>query len=327
MQITDNELPCHISFKSYLYGEDIDHLTVEISVDGGSDWESLFEVEGNQGPAWTSYSLELDAVTITYFQLRFRVSGSFGSRGDVALDDIRLHGIELVDQNLYTFYADSDDDGFGNPGISIQLCRDEPPAGYSRHALDCNDQDATIHPNAMEIPCNLVDENCNGMEDDGDPQNPMTATLLTLQNEDCPGSMNGSLALMVNGGIPPYAYNWNTGDTASALSNLGKGIYSCTISDATGCLIFGGNYEVKVENELDFILSGETQPTCENNEDGELEILIGGGTPPYSLLWNTGDTTNKIENLASGNYQLTVTDQVGCFLPESDIFTESESRV
>ena len=35
---------------------------------------------------------------------------------------------------------------------------------------------------------------------------------------------------------------------------------------------------------------------------------VFGGTPPYSYLWNTGDTTTTLNNLSVGSYQLTITD-------------------
>ena len=38
-----------------------------------------------------------------------------------------------------------------------------------------------------------------------------------------------------------------------------------------------------------------------------------GGTPPYGLLWNTGDTTQNITKSATGLYSVTVTDAEGCF--------------
>ncbi len=60
-------------------------------------------------------------------------------------------------------YADSDGDGFGNAAASIQACA--ATAGYVDNALDCNDNDSAIHPNATEI-CNNLDDDCNGLIDE-----------------------------------------------------------------------------------------------------------------------------------------------------------------
>ena len=38
------------------------------------------------------------------------------------------------------------------------------------------------------------------------------------------------------GGIAPYSYMWNTGDTTLSLSNLLPGDYSLTITDSPGCV-------------------------------------------------------------------------------------------
>ena len=39
-------------------------------------------------------------------------------------------------------------------------------------------------------------------------------------------------------------------------------------------------------------------------------IVVSGGTAPYTYLWNSGQTTSSISNLAAGNYTVTVTDAV-----------------
>lgn len=52
---------------------------------------------------------------------------------------------------------DNDNDGYGSPG-SI-LCT-------NGSVTDCDDSNATIHPNATEI-CNDTDDNCNGQTDEG----------------------------------------------------------------------------------------------------------------------------------------------------------------
>ncbi|HRG88820.1 MAG TPA: hypothetical protein PLW44_07370, partial [Chitinophagales bacterium] len=49
------------------------------------------------------------------------------------------------------------------------------------------------------------------------------------------GSSNGAVAITTYGGTPPYSYNWSIGSSASTVSGLGIGLYSATVTDATGC--------------------------------------------------------------------------------------------
>ena len=45
------------------------------------------------------------------------------------------------------------------------------------------------------------------------------------------------LIVNVNGGIPPYNYLWNTGDTVQTITPSSNGIYSCNVIDKEGCNI------------------------------------------------------------------------------------------
>ena len=64
-------------------------------------------------------------------------------------------------QNIY--YVDSDQDGFGNPEISIEAC--QPPTGFVENGDDCNDTNADAYPGAEEI-CDNLDNNCDGTIDE-----------------------------------------------------------------------------------------------------------------------------------------------------------------
>ncbi len=70
---------------------------------------------------------------------------------------------------VYTYYFDADGDGFaGLSPDSLSTCADTPPAGYVANQLDCDDANAAIRPNAVEL-CDGVDNDCNGLMDDGIP--------------------------------------------------------------------------------------------------------------------------------------------------------------
>jgi large repetitive protein len=108
------------------------------------------------------------------------------SANDDDCDDFRANvnpgGIELcdgidndcdteVDEGLResVFYVDGDGDGYGNPELDLAVTLCAAPPGYVDSTLvDCNDGNANINPDAVEI-CDLIDNNCNDRVDDDDP--------------------------------------------------------------------------------------------------------------------------------------------------------------
>ena len=73
----------------------------------------------------------------------------------------------------FTYYADADNDGFGNPTSTITAC--SVPAGYVTNNTDCDDTKNTVRPNAPEIGYNLTDDDCDGLIDEGFP--PIVSTI------------------------------------------------------------------------------------------------------------------------------------------------------
>ncbi|MBL4704149.1 MAG: T9SS type A sorting domain-containing protein [Flavobacteriales bacterium] len=55
-----------------------------------------------------------------------------------------------------------------------------------------------------------------------------------------------------------------------------------------------------------------TDETSLLSGDGTATANPSGGTPPYSYMWNTGETTSNIGGLIPGLYNCTVTDANGC---------------
>ena len=44
---------------------------------------------------------------------------------------------------------------------------------------------------------------------------------------------------------------------------------------------------------------------------GFAQVIVTGGTSPYTYQWNTGETTDRITNLTAGTYQVTISDAAG----------------
>ncbi len=80
--------------------------------------------------------------------------------------------------NKTTFYADADDDGYGDVNTSDMACiAPTSPTAFVEDSADCDDADASIHPGALET-CDGVDEDCDGMTDED-----VTSTLWYLDGD------------------------------------------------------------------------------------------------------------------------------------------------
>ena len=80
-----------------------------------------------------------------------------------------------------TVYADSDGDGYGNPSQSMSTCTAE--TGWVDNAEDCDDGNAAINSDSVEI-CDSIDNDCDGLIDDEDDSlDPVTATPYYQDND------------------------------------------------------------------------------------------------------------------------------------------------
>lgn len=93
-------------------------------------------------------------------------------------DDIDNNCNSIIDDgSSFTFYADADNDGFGNSTVSLQACN--APAGYVVDNSDCNDNDPNINPNSTEL-CDNIDNNCNNIVDENCPLAPCDGINLNI---------------------------------------------------------------------------------------------------------------------------------------------------
>ena len=77
-----------------------------------------------------------------------------------------------IDENTQnTYYSDADNDGFGDINAPLYGC--SLSEGFVENATDCNDNDTLINPASSEY-CDTIDNNCNGLIDDGEAEDAPT---------------------------------------------------------------------------------------------------------------------------------------------------------
>lgn len=140
----------------------------------------------------------------------------------------------------------------------------------------------------------------------------VTPLVVSLERTlvDCFGDSTGTASLSTTGGTPPYSYSWSNGATDADLENLPAGVYGYTVTDANGCTKSGDFSIIEPCPILPNAI--KTDITCFGDDDGTASLDPQMGTPPFTILWSTGDTTRDLTNLTPGPYSYTITDANGC---------------
>uniref|UniRef100_UPI003216531F Ig-like domain-containing protein n=1 Tax=uncultured Draconibacterium sp. TaxID=1573823 RepID=UPI003216531F len=126
----------------------------------------------------------------------------------------------------------------------------------------------------------------------------------------CYGDSTGSIDLTVSGGIAPYTFLWSNGEITEDISNLIAGTYGVVVADSLNCT---DSIMIEIVQPDSFYISDVIIDSAESSTDvGSIFIEVEGGTPEYSFAWNTGDTTQNLENQPPGTYTIVVTDANGC---------------
>jgi hypothetical protein len=144
---------------------------------------------------------------------------------------------------------------------------------------------------------------------------------LEVQSTTC-ALDNGSILAQGEGG-ESYVYLWSTGETTPQIDNLAPGTYTLTLTSELGCSVV---VTETIFNSLPISVVIFPEPTTCGLDNGSASATAEGGNQ-FSYLWNTGENTPTIFNLASGNYTVTVTSEEGCVASSSIIIFPSDPLV
>lgn len=134
--------------------------------------------------------------------------------------------IEGINNTNTLYYTDIDLDGFGD--ATTETC--DYTVGLVTNASDCNDADETVHPGAIEVYGNGIDDNCNGTTD--------TDTSV------CDGSTTWDGSSWSNG-LPSYAKEVIFGSNFTTSTTL----YACKIHTQNNAVVIA-NHDVFVYGSI-----------------------------------------------------------------------------
>ncbi|MCP3933204.1 MAG: T9SS type B sorting domain-containing protein [Bacteroidetes bacterium] len=151
---------------------------------------------------------------------------------------------------------------------------------------------------------------------------PLFLSCEQISQASSPITGDGQATVFFSGGIPPYSLEWQgsvngtftTSSGSTQINDLLPGSYSLVVTDNSGCtencdlVISSVNCDVLATINIQNI-------TCEDLADGAMDLVVSGGTPPYSYDWNDDglDGVEDPQNIIEGNYKVTVTDANSCF--------------
>ena len=142
-------------------------------------------------------------------------------------------------------------------------------------------------------------------------------SLLTVSvditNISCNGVCDGVAFAAAVGGVEPYTYSWQSGESTDSIKDLCDGNYILTVTDFENCSA-GASGMVIEPPVLKSSIIDSANLDCFGVCDGYATISPSGGTSPYTYVWN--DDLNQTSYTATGlcaeTYKAVIIDNNGC---------------
>lgn len=156
---------------------------------------------------------------------------------------------------------------------------------------------------------------------------------ISTKNISCAGLSDGMLTFAINNGTPPFTYQVNnlitefseTGNLTAlnenlTFSDLSTGVYLVMVNDEFGnqtILIEEINPPIPLVATFQISAYNGFDISCYNGNDGSIEIIPQGGTPPFTYFWEGNIMDKTRSNLTTGIYEITVEDSRNCIFTDS----------
>ena len=137
---------------------------------------------------------------------------------------------------------------------------------------------------------------------------PIQIQVSTTANS-CFGFADAQAQVSSSDGQAPYLVTWPDGSNLTSRTDLAAGVYLVNVSDASGC---NAQTTVQIVGPDELLANFTTTDASCGASSGSASISVTGGTLPYFYLWDTGESTSAVNNLAPGSISVLVSDASGC---------------
>lgn len=166
------------------------------------------------------------------------------------------------------------------------------------------------------------------------PQTPLTAAI-QIMDVACKGDSSGYIVATAGGSYAPYTYYWLSGPdtlrsashpvtiTRDSLNNLPVGSYELHVYDAWGCMQSYSNLVSEPTNPLSSTLNKIQDVDCYGDSTGAVQLIVSGGVPNYTYLWDNGETSIVATQLTAGLHTVWITDDWNCTIEDTISINEN----
>lgn len=147
----------------------------------------------------------------------------------------------------------------------------------------------------------------------------------THYDAECNGASTGIIDITATGGVGNYAYLWSNNEVNEDLSGLPAGNYTVTVTDGNSCT---ATRPVTINQPSPFSISFTSiNVQCNGGADGSINLTVSGATPGYTYQWTNGATTEDLNNIVAGNYNVVIHDINNCVASANVTITQPNNLV
>ncbi|MEL6656779.1 MAG: M12 family metallo-peptidase [Bacteroidota bacterium] len=273
--------------------------SISLQIEGGNDGLTFMWSNGLSGP--TISNLMIGAYTVT-------ITNANGCDLESSFD---LPGAAPIDANLQLLL------GCGDGQIIAVASPSDGQPPYEVNWSDSQTGNVAVNLTAGFYSIELTDANgCDVTENFEIPYVEPFSVAYNSIDPSCADSEDGSIDLLISGGIPPYDISWTHEAEGPNLDNLANGTYTYNVV-SEGC-----GRSASVTLTAPPYLEAEVEFTVSPQQNLQGTALVNGGTPPYSFQWSNGSGSSTVLGLQEGQeIGLTITDANGCVFTETFVAT------